>query len=220
MEDRVSIYPGRVTLTPVAGQANTYDMVRADSPTKEGTPLNKNNLLKDSTAALYGLGTDAVPDDVFQKLAVKKGSVEDLVIQKITTSCTWTAPKAVDQLFRVFAVGGGGGGYVEIKNLTIAEGTTVSVVCGAGGAIGAGISSKAGTAASGGRGGTTSFGSLLSAGGYGGGGASSSTQTAKSVLNGGAGGGGGTYGGGGFFNGGTLAKGGDGGVLIMYFKEA
>lgn len=67
MEDRVSIYPGRVTLTPVAGQANTYDMVRADSPTQEGTPLNKNNLLKDSTAALYGLGEDAVPDEVLAK---------------------------------------------------------------------------------------------------------------------------------------------------------
>lgn len=30
-----------------------------------GTALNKENLLQDNTAALYGLGTDAVPDDVF-----------------------------------------------------------------------------------------------------------------------------------------------------------
>lgn len=30
-----------------------------------GTALNKENLLRDNTAALYGLGTDAVPDDVF-----------------------------------------------------------------------------------------------------------------------------------------------------------
>lgn len=29
-----------------------------------GDDLNKNNLLKDSTASLYGLGPDAVPDDV------------------------------------------------------------------------------------------------------------------------------------------------------------
>lgn len=65
MQDRVSLYPGRVTLTPVAGQANTYDMVRADQPTQEGTPLNKASLLTDATAALYGLGTDAVPNDVF-----------------------------------------------------------------------------------------------------------------------------------------------------------
>lgn len=39
--DRVSTYPGRVKLTPVSGQANTYDMVRADSPTEPGTPLDK-----------------------------------------------------------------------------------------------------------------------------------------------------------------------------------
>ena len=43
-------------------------MVRADSPTQEGTPLNKGTLLKDATAALYGLGADAVPDDAFVSL--------------------------------------------------------------------------------------------------------------------------------------------------------
>lgn len=64
MKDRVPLYPGRVTLTPVSGQANTFDLVRADQPTQEGTPLNKASLLKDTTAALFGLGTGAVPDDV------------------------------------------------------------------------------------------------------------------------------------------------------------
>ena len=39
--DRVPAYPGRVTLTPVPGQANTYDMARADNPTVAGTPLDK-----------------------------------------------------------------------------------------------------------------------------------------------------------------------------------
>lgn len=39
--DRVPTYPGRVKMTPVTGQANTYDMVRADSPTVEGTPIDK-----------------------------------------------------------------------------------------------------------------------------------------------------------------------------------
>lgn len=69
MKDRVPLYPGRVTLTPVSGQANTYDLTRADQPTQEGTPLNKASLLKDATAALYGLGTDAVPDDAFHLLS-------------------------------------------------------------------------------------------------------------------------------------------------------
>ena len=65
MVDRVPLYPGRVKMTPVSGQANIYDMERADQPTQAGTPLNKTTLLKDSTAALYGL-TDATPDDVFE----------------------------------------------------------------------------------------------------------------------------------------------------------
>ena len=68
MQDRVPLYPGRVVLTPVSGQANTYDMTRADQPTQEGTPLNKASLLKDATAALYGLGTDAVPDDALSAI--------------------------------------------------------------------------------------------------------------------------------------------------------
>lgn len=72
MHDRVSLYPGRVKIEPVAGQANTYDMVRADDPTQAGTPLNKATLLKDATAALYGLGTGAVPDDVLAELGKYK----------------------------------------------------------------------------------------------------------------------------------------------------
>lgn len=73
MQDRVSLYPGRVTLTPVAGQANTYDMVRADQPTQEGTQLNKGNLLSDATAELLGLPSTAVPNDAFAKLALGTG---------------------------------------------------------------------------------------------------------------------------------------------------
>lgn len=64
MQDRVSLYPGRVKLEPVAGQANLYDLTRADQPTQEGTPFNKESLLKDTTAALFGLDEAAVPDDV------------------------------------------------------------------------------------------------------------------------------------------------------------
>lgn len=41
IQNRVPTYPGRVTLTPVTGQPNTYDLVRADSPTQAGTPINK-----------------------------------------------------------------------------------------------------------------------------------------------------------------------------------
>lgn len=73
MQDRVSLHPGRVKLTPVAGEANTFDLVRADQPTQEGTPLNKATLLKDTTAAILGLPKTAVPDDAFLALALPAG---------------------------------------------------------------------------------------------------------------------------------------------------
>lgn len=69
MKDRISQFPGRVTLTPVSGQANTYDLTRADQPTQEGTPLNKASLLKDATAALFGKTNAAVPDDILRLLS-------------------------------------------------------------------------------------------------------------------------------------------------------
>lgn len=65
MKDRIPVNPGRVLINPEDGSAPFYaTMTRADNPTQEGTPLNKDSLLKDATAALFGLGADAVPDDV------------------------------------------------------------------------------------------------------------------------------------------------------------
>lgn len=61
MQDRVSTYPGRVTLTPVTGQENTYDMVRADSPTVAGTPLDKSTFLTDAVATAVGNLTGTTP---------------------------------------------------------------------------------------------------------------------------------------------------------------
>lgn len=79
MKDRLSLYPGRVTLTPVEGQANTYDLKRADQPTEEGTPLNTSTLLSDDTAQALELmlETNPTPNDAFlqlQKLKVGKSS--------------------------------------------------------------------------------------------------------------------------------------------------
>lgn len=42
--DRVPTYPGRVTLIPVAGVANTFTLTRADDPTEAGTPVNQSLL--------------------------------------------------------------------------------------------------------------------------------------------------------------------------------
>ena len=41
IKNRVPTYPGRVKLTPVPGQADTYTMTRADEPTEPGTAVNK-----------------------------------------------------------------------------------------------------------------------------------------------------------------------------------
>ena len=74
MQDRVPTYPGRVILTPVDGQPNTYDMERADQPTQAGTPINKATLLSDDTALDYGL-TDtagATPNTAFQALKTNR----------------------------------------------------------------------------------------------------------------------------------------------------
>lgn len=51
MQDRTPTHAGRVTLTPVPGQVNTYDLVRADDPTQQGTPLNTENLLSSTASA-------------------------------------------------------------------------------------------------------------------------------------------------------------------------
>lgn len=40
-KDRVPDNPGRIRLTPVADQPDTFDMERADNPIVEGTPINK-----------------------------------------------------------------------------------------------------------------------------------------------------------------------------------
>lgn len=57
MQDRTPTYPGRVTLTPVIGQTDTYDMQMADEPTQAGTPPVKANLLSDDAAALVWRGS-------------------------------------------------------------------------------------------------------------------------------------------------------------------
>ena len=68
MQDRTPRYPGRVKLVPVSGKPNVYDMTRADSPTQDGTPINKATLLTDATAAIFGLGAKATPNDVFAEI--------------------------------------------------------------------------------------------------------------------------------------------------------
>lgn len=70
MKDRQP-YPGKegmVKLTLVDGQVLEGKLEMADDPLDPGDPLNKATLLKDATAALFGLGSDALPDNVLSYL--------------------------------------------------------------------------------------------------------------------------------------------------------
>lgn len=54
--DRVPTYPNRIKLTPVEGQADTYDLTRADEPRVEGTALDKttfDSLIKSRLTGRY-----------------------------------------------------------------------------------------------------------------------------------------------------------------------
>ena len=67
MKNRESLYPGRVKLTPVDAANGIYDLVRADEPQEEGTPLNK-KLLDFAVAACgvtAGTATAYTLDDEF-----------------------------------------------------------------------------------------------------------------------------------------------------------
>ena len=82
MNDRVSLNPGRVLVTPEnGGEAFYATLTRADNPTQEGDPLNKSTLLKDATAALFGLDDTAVPDDVLNRILAILQEQENLSLR-------------------------------------------------------------------------------------------------------------------------------------------
>ena len=74
--------PSNTTLAQLIQMWNNgtfpYDIGLLNSAgiSQQGTPLNKDTLLKDATAALFGLGTDAVPDDVLAKISELIGGLE------------------------------------------------------------------------------------------------------------------------------------------------
>lgn len=56
---------GRVKITRENGESFFARIEMADTPLHEGTPLIKQTLLQDATAAMFGLSDEAVPDDVY-----------------------------------------------------------------------------------------------------------------------------------------------------------
>lgn len=65
-------------MTPVSGQANVYDMVRADQPQKGGTPLNRNTFRQtQADIRTYPIATGN---------SVMAGDVVDVVDGEVTRS--------------------------------------------------------------------------------------------------------------------------------------
>lgn len=66
MTDRNVQFPNRFEIVPVPGTTNIFDVTPAPGAVYEdGTFWNKQNVLKDATAALYGKSGNAVPDEIF-----------------------------------------------------------------------------------------------------------------------------------------------------------
>ena len=77
MKDRVPTKPNRYAIYDDAHNFLRYEYhERADEPTQAGDPVNKDTFLSDSTAALYGLGSSALPDDIL-------GAIKNLLDQKV-----------------------------------------------------------------------------------------------------------------------------------------
>ena len=76
MEDRIPTpgQEGRVRIIPEDGSAPYYAVIEmADTPTQEGTALNKQNLLQDETCGVLSIPSTSVPNDAFLKLALGIG---------------------------------------------------------------------------------------------------------------------------------------------------
>lgn len=99
--DRVPTHPGRVILTPVAGQVNTFDMERADLPTVEGTPIDKVTLDGISKNRLTGR---------YYELAATKATLSSAggAFNPLPTSWTTTTEGANSGGYSITASGGNG----------------------------------------------------------------------------------------------------------------
>ena len=146
--DRVVQYPGRIILTPVQGEANTYDMSRAEGTvTADGTPFNAetfngiaddiiqtadDNIITDvnlqvlatklgvSTAKLYDL-LDKLADKA-NKTPVITRTVTGSVVKTAGRYTQLSAPTVDGYSFVawVYAITNGWTGYVSPSNPTLA----------------------------------------------------------------------------------------------------
>jgi hypothetical protein len=96
MKDRIPKYAGRIKLIPVANASNTYDVERADEPLQDGTPLNKNTMLRDETAEALKLPQeDPTPDDAFVKIALELEKSTDQIATLLVDASGYEAETVV-----------------------------------------------------------------------------------------------------------------------------
>lgn len=110
MQDRIPTpgQEGRVLITPENGSAPFYAKVEmADNPTQDGTPYNKQAVLQDSTAALFGLDNTAVPNDIFQWIYNKLFSPQSAaqVWTKVAEATSTSSRPAVFDMKEGYALG-------------------------------------------------------------------------------------------------------------------
>ena len=130
MQDRVPLHPGRVTITPVSGQENTYDMELADSPTVTGTPLNKATLLTDATSeeihsALPSISAPETVNEALNALA----SINQVVFDDAYTSHGIARfPATALSVARTHLAGASVGNYALFAGGSVSSATYSSVV--------------------------------------------------------------------------------------------
>ena len=126
MKDRQP-YPGKegmVKLTLTNGQVLEGKLEMADDPLEPGDPLNKATLLKDATAALFGLNTDAVPDDVLAFL----GKYNQYWWRRRINTVGWTVKTSEQSVNSVWESHNDADGNIEYSSeIDISDGGVVSL---------------------------------------------------------------------------------------------
>lgn len=186
MKDRIPANPGRIRLTPVPNQQNTFDLRLVDGATEPGTPLNKATLLSDDAAAAVWRGdapADPLPSQALERLASLIW--RPVAAYRTAGTHTFVVPDIFGgdaYLLGVLLMGGGGSGAASTGAYSINAGAsgvleqrvlrvgtdvnigdTVTVTVGAGGA--AVTASGTDDGESGAAGGSSSFGALITAAG-------------------------------------------------------
>lgn len=141
--DRIPTYPGRVKLTPVGGQTNTYDMERADAPIEQGTPLNKNLLdqkaytLTENVTVyvdasqgndLLGDGTSALPFKTINKAVAALPKWLDGYTATIDIAAgTYEERVVLDGFAGGLVILGVAGRSVTVRGIQVLSGATVQI---------------------------------------------------------------------------------------------